>query len=249
MPLPIQDMDQLKNTGLKVTVPRMKILEVFQRSTQRHLTAEEVFRHLLDDNADIGLATVYRVLTQFEQAGLLLRNHFEGGKAVYRPTCHYAYHPCDSAVLSIHELAGKNWRQQHEQRDREQEVAGVGRHQRHHQPRLRRDAVASSKGEGGGGDGEVEEPVRLGEQRLNVGGDRHAVPAQPGELARVAADDRRGGRLHRAGQDCSVRGRNSMDERAPHASAGPSHDQPHVGHGISPANLAAGIARQGCEGK
>lgn len=76
-------MDQLKNTGLKVTVPRMKILEVFQRSQQRHMTAEEVFRHLLDDNADIGLATVYRVLTQFEQAGLLHRNHFEGGKAVY----------------------------------------------------------------------------------------------------------------------------------------------------------------------
>ena len=68
-------------------------------------------------------------------------------------------------------------------------------------------------------------------------------------LARVAADHRRGGRLHRAGENGSVRCRNGVDEGAPHASAGPSHDQPHVGHGISPANLAAGIARPGWEGK
>ena len=75
--------DELKNTGLKATVPRLKILEVFQRGVQRHMTAEDVFRHLLQEGADIGLATVYRVLTQFEQAGLLHRNHFESGKAVY----------------------------------------------------------------------------------------------------------------------------------------------------------------------
>lgn len=74
---------ELKNTGLKATLPRLKILEVFQKSAQRHMTAEDVFRVLLDDRSDIGLATVYRVLTQFEQAGLLLRSHFEGGKAVY----------------------------------------------------------------------------------------------------------------------------------------------------------------------
>ena len=75
--------DDLKNTGLKATGPRLKILEVFQRGVQRHMTAEDVFRHLLQDGADVGLATVYRVLTQFEQAGLLHRNHFESGKAVY----------------------------------------------------------------------------------------------------------------------------------------------------------------------
>ena len=75
--------DELKSNGLKATVPRMKILDVFQRGGQRHMTAEDVFRQLLSDNADIGLATVYRVLTQFEQAGILSRNHFESGKAVY----------------------------------------------------------------------------------------------------------------------------------------------------------------------
>mgnify|MGYP006180978775 CR=1 FL=1 len=75
--------DELKNNGLKATLPRLKILEVFQSGAQRHMTAEDVFRHLLRENIDIGLATVYRVLTQFEQAGILNRNHFESGKAVY----------------------------------------------------------------------------------------------------------------------------------------------------------------------
>lgn len=75
--------DELKNTGLKATIPRLKILEVFQRAQQRHMTAEDVFRVLLDDRSDVGLATVYRVLTQFEQAGILSRSHFESGKAVY----------------------------------------------------------------------------------------------------------------------------------------------------------------------
>jgi Fur family ferric uptake transcriptional regulator len=79
----MSQIDELKNNGLKATLPRLKILEVFQSGVQRHMTAEDVFRHLLRDNADIGLATVYRVLTQFEQAGILSRNHFESGKAVY----------------------------------------------------------------------------------------------------------------------------------------------------------------------
>ena len=79
----MSQIDELKNNGLKATLPRLKILEVFQSGAQRHMTAEDVFRHLLNDNADIGLATVYRVLTQFEQAGILSRNHFESGKAVY----------------------------------------------------------------------------------------------------------------------------------------------------------------------
>lgn len=75
--------DELKNTGLKATLPRLKILEIFQQGKQRHMTAEDVFRMLLQDRSDVGLATVYRVLTQFEQAGILSRSHFESGKAVY----------------------------------------------------------------------------------------------------------------------------------------------------------------------
>ncbi|MGI9134551.1 MAG: ferric iron uptake transcriptional regulator, partial [Rhodoferax sp.] len=77
------NIDELKSTGLKATIPRLKILEIFQRSDNRHLTAEDVFRLLLLERSDVGLATVYRVLTQFEQAGLLTRSHFESGKAVY----------------------------------------------------------------------------------------------------------------------------------------------------------------------
>lgn len=75
--------DELKSTGLKATLPRLKVLEVFQKGTQRHMTAEDVFRMLLQDRSDVGLATVYRVLTQFEQAGILNRSNFESGKAVY----------------------------------------------------------------------------------------------------------------------------------------------------------------------
>ena len=81
--MPMTNIDELKNTGLKATIPRLKILEVFQRSAQRHLTAEDVFRVLLKDRSDVGLATVYRVQTQFEQASILSRSHFESGKAVY----------------------------------------------------------------------------------------------------------------------------------------------------------------------
>jgi Fur family transcriptional regulator, ferric uptake regulator len=79
----MSNIDELKNTGLKATLPRLKIMEIFQTSAQRHLTAEDVFRVLLQERTDIGLATVYRVLTQFEQAGILSRNHFETGKAIY----------------------------------------------------------------------------------------------------------------------------------------------------------------------
>ena len=75
--------DELKNSGLKATLPRIKVLEVFQKTSQRHLSAEDVYKLLLADGADVGLATVYRVLLQFEQAGLLSRNHFESGKAVF----------------------------------------------------------------------------------------------------------------------------------------------------------------------
>ena len=75
--------DDLKSSGLKATLPRIKILDVFQHTSQRHMTAEDVFKALLNEGADIGLATVYRVLMQFEQAGILSRNHFESGKAVF----------------------------------------------------------------------------------------------------------------------------------------------------------------------
>jgi Fur family transcriptional regulator, ferric uptake regulator len=76
--------EELKSSGLKATLPRIKVLDVFRHQTgRRHLTAEDVYKALLTEGADIGLATVYRVLTQFEQAGLLSRSNFESGRAVY----------------------------------------------------------------------------------------------------------------------------------------------------------------------
>ena len=75
--------EELKSSGLKATLPRIKILEIFQQARQRHMTAEDVFKILLAEGSDIGLATVYRVLMQFEQAGILSRNHFESGKSVF----------------------------------------------------------------------------------------------------------------------------------------------------------------------
>src|SRR5699024_10566046 len=73
----------LRKAGLKVTLPRLKILELLAASEHRHLSAEEVYRELLDSGEEIGLATVYRVLTQFETAGLVTRQHFEGGHSVF----------------------------------------------------------------------------------------------------------------------------------------------------------------------
>lgn len=73
----------LKSMGLKATYPRLKILELFEKATNRHMTAEDVYRLLVAENIEIGLATVYRVLTQFEHAGILERHHFESGKAVF----------------------------------------------------------------------------------------------------------------------------------------------------------------------
>jgi len=73
----------LKDIGLKATLPRRKILELFENSKVRHLSAEDVYKTLIGEGIDVGLATVYRVLTQFEQAGLLSRQHFETGKAVF----------------------------------------------------------------------------------------------------------------------------------------------------------------------
>src|SRR4026209_957847 len=73
----------LKGSGLKATLPRRKILELFETSKVRHLSAEDVYKALLAEGLDVGLAPVYRALTQFEQAGLLARQHFESGKAVF----------------------------------------------------------------------------------------------------------------------------------------------------------------------
>lgn len=73
----------LKDIGLKATGPRLKILELFETSEERHLSAEDVYKRLITEDVDIGLATIYRVLTQFEQAGILIRHHFETGKAIY----------------------------------------------------------------------------------------------------------------------------------------------------------------------
>ena len=73
----------IKNAGLKVTLPRMKILELLESSEDRHLKAEDIYKMLLDSGEEIALATVYRVLTQFETAGLVTRHHFDGGHAVF----------------------------------------------------------------------------------------------------------------------------------------------------------------------
>ena len=74
---------ELRNVGLKVTLPRKRVLEIFRSSPSAHLSAEEVYRQLLDQHQDVGMATVYRVLAQLESAGLLLRQVFDGGRAVY----------------------------------------------------------------------------------------------------------------------------------------------------------------------
>ena len=74
---------ELRKAGLKVTHPRMRILELLERTRPRHMTAEDIYRQLLEHGDEIGLATVYRVLTQFEAAGLVLKHNFEGGHAVY----------------------------------------------------------------------------------------------------------------------------------------------------------------------
>ena len=77
------DSQELKNAGLKITLPRLKILELLESSTVHHVSAEDVYKMLLAKGEEIGLATVYRVLTQFETAGLVVRHHFEGGLSVF----------------------------------------------------------------------------------------------------------------------------------------------------------------------
>ena len=73
----------LKDSGLKATLPRIKVLDIFEQSKDKHMSAEDVYKQILESSEDVGLATIYRVLTQFEQAGILVRHHFESGKAVF----------------------------------------------------------------------------------------------------------------------------------------------------------------------
>ncbi len=79
----MQQRKELRKAGLKVTLPRLKILEILESSKLRHLSAEDIYKSLLQSGEDIGLATVYRVLTQFESAGLVTRHNFEGGHSVF----------------------------------------------------------------------------------------------------------------------------------------------------------------------
>ena len=79
----VAESQDLKDAGLKITLPRIKILQILESSTVHHLSAEDVYKHLLQNDDEIGLATVYRVLTQFESAGLVIRHHFEGGHSVF----------------------------------------------------------------------------------------------------------------------------------------------------------------------
>lgn len=79
----MNDQNELKNMGLKATFPRLKILDIFRKADHRHQSAEDIYRALINEDVDIGLATVYRVLTQFEQAGILVRSQFDGGPAVF----------------------------------------------------------------------------------------------------------------------------------------------------------------------
>jgi len=79
----MHDQKDLKNAGLKATLPRLKVLSLFENNKGQHLSAEDIYKIMINSGEDVGLATVYRVLTQFEQAGLLIRHHFESGKAVF----------------------------------------------------------------------------------------------------------------------------------------------------------------------
>jgi Fur family ferric uptake transcriptional regulator len=79
----MQQRKELRQAGLKVTLPRLKILEILEDSKLRHMSAEDIYKHLLQEGEDIGLATVYRVLTQFEAAGLVTRHNFEGGHSIF----------------------------------------------------------------------------------------------------------------------------------------------------------------------
>ena len=87
----MDEIEQLKSVGLKITLPRLKILQLLERTPERHMSAEDVFKTLIESGEEVSLATVYRVLTQFENAGLIDKHNFEGGYAVYEKRTH-AHH-------------------------------------------------------------------------------------------------------------------------------------------------------------
>jgi len=92
----VTDDEELKKAGLKVTLPRLRILEMLEADGQPHMSAEEIYRKLISAGEEVGLATVYRVLTQFEQAGICIRHNFEEGHAVYEltPSDHHDHMVC-----------------------------------------------------------------------------------------------------------------------------------------------------------
>ena len=99
--------NELKKAGLKATLPRIKILEVLEGSTENHLSAEDIYKNLISNGEDVGLATVYRVLTQFESAGIVTRHNFESGHSVYEitPDDHHDHMVCleTGDVIEFHD--------------------------------------------------------------------------------------------------------------------------------------------------
>lgn len=114
------DLNELKNAGLKATLPRLKVLNLFEKSKERHLSAEDIYKTLVTSGEDVGLATVYRILTQFEQAGILVRHHFESGKAVFELNggdhhdhivcmqCGHVEEFCDDDIEKLQQKAAEN---------------------------------------------------------------------------------------------------------------------------------------------
>ena len=92
----MNDDEELKKAGLKVTLPRLRILEILESGGQKHVSAEDIYKKLINDDEDVGLATVYRVLTQFEQAGICIRHNFEEGHSVFEltPSVHHDHMVC-----------------------------------------------------------------------------------------------------------------------------------------------------------
>jgi len=104
--------EQLRKAGLKITLPRVKILALLERSNKRHVSAEDVYKMLLENGKEIGLATVYRVLTQFESAGLMCRHNFEGGQSIFELDCgkhhdHLVCAKCGKIVEFVDEIIEK----------------------------------------------------------------------------------------------------------------------------------------------
>ena len=112
----MQQRKELRKAGLKITLPRLKILEILESAKDRHLSAEDIYKELLNSGEDIGLATVYRVLTQFEAAGLVTRHNFEGGPSVFEldDGDHHDHMVCVDSGQVIEFVSAEIERLQHE---------------------------------------------------------------------------------------------------------------------------------------